>query len=131
MVHQSTILGIYKPQALAEDRIRSTFIRSITDPVSHTFCIGRGEDLQKQAECPFRFALLTEREWDVSDYLTACSVRVRSATDLVSLRIVFRCRGIVKKKKKCKEYFDVLLIVHLSIFILVINRLDAQNFVLR
>jgi len=28
-------------------------------------------------------------------------------------------------------YFDVLLTVHLSIFILVINQLDAQNFVLQ
>jgi len=27
------------------------------------------------------------------------------------------------------NYFDVLLTVHLSIFILVINQLDAQNFV--
>ena len=29
------------------------------------------------------------------------------------------------------HYFDVLLTVHLSIFILVINQLDAQNFVLQ
>jgi len=28
-------------------------------------------------------------------------------------------------------FFDVLLTVHLSIFILVINQLDAQNFVLQ
>jgi len=30
-------------------------------------------------------------------------------------------------KPKFKRNFDVLLIVHLSIFILVINQLDAQN----
>jgi len=29
------------------------------------------------------------------------------------------------------NYFDVLLTVHLSIFILVINQLDAQNFCLQ
>ena len=29
------------------------------------------------------------------------------------------------------KYFDVLLTVHLSILILVINQLDAQNFVLQ
>ena len=28
-------------------------------------------------------------------------------------------------------YFDVLVTMHLSIFILVINQLDAQNFALR
>jgi len=44
-----------------------------------------------------------------------------------------------KKEKYLLQYyqensilnFDVLLTVHLSIFILVINQLDAQNFVLQ
>jgi len=30
-----------------------------------------------------------------------------------------------------QAFFDVLLTVHLSIFILVINQLDAQNFILQ
>jgi len=38
--------------------------------------------------------------------------------------------SLVQEHKKFKMYFDVLLTVHLSIFILVINQLDAQDFVL-
>jgi hypothetical protein len=53
-VHQSIILGIYKLQGLAENRICSALIRSITDPVSHTFSVGRGKGLQKKPECAFR-----------------------------------------------------------------------------
>jgi hypothetical protein len=34
------------------------------------------------------------------------------------------------KRELTREFFYVLLTVHLSIFILVINQLDAQNFVL-
>jgi len=34
-------------------------------------------------------------------------------------------------KTQSNIFFDVLLTVHLSIFILVINQLDAQNFVLQ
>ena len=38
------------------------------------------------------------------------------------------CYKNTKKKTIWKPYFDVLLTVHLSIFITVINQLDAQNF---
>ena len=39
------------------------------------------------------------------------------------------CRAIKKitKNSDTLAYFDVLLTVHLSIFILIINQLDAQN----
>ena len=37
----------------------------------------------------------------------------------------------VKHHKVSVFFFNVLLTVHLSIFILVINQLDAQNFVLQ
>ena len=40
---------------------------------------------------------------------------------------IFKIMSYMKSKKS----FDVLLTVHLSIFILVINQLDAQNFVLQ
>jgi len=39
--------------------------------------------------------------------------------------------NLVQEHEKFKITFDVLLTVHLSIFILVINQLDAQDFVLR
>ena len=35
------------------------------------------------------------------------------------------CNGPIEL---CEQFFGVLLTVHLSIFILVINQLDAQNF---
>jgi hypothetical protein len=108
MVHQSIILGIYKMQDLAEDRICSAFIRSITDPVSHTFSVGRGEGLQKQPNCPFRFALLTKREWDVSAYLTSCSVCVQSAADRMSWPIVFQYREIIRWLKTSKDHLNLL-----------------------
>jgi len=37
----------------------------------------------------------------------------------------------IKKETNKKDFFFVLLTVRLSIFILVINQLDAQNFVLQ
>jgi hypothetical protein len=43
--------------------------------------VGRGKSLPKQPECPFRFTLLTNSKWNVSDHLTACSVYVQSDTD--------------------------------------------------
>jgi len=38
--------------------------------------------------------------------------------------LIHECRKIIDKE----TFFDVLLIVHLSIFISVINQLDVQNF---
>jgi len=50
------------------------------------------------------------------------SYRNHSENSPESMEKVFRQR---------LHYFDVLLTVHLSIFILVINQLDAQKFVLQ
>jgi len=36
-----------------------------------------------------------------------------------------------KIEKNIKYSFDILLTVHLNLFILVINQIDAQNFVLQ
>ena len=42
--------------------------------------------------------------------------------------IFFLCVGEDQSKKCVSQFFYVLVTVHLSIFILVINQLDAQNF---
>ena len=39
--------------------------------------------------------------------------------------------SIIRLKIKADNFFDVLLTVYLSIFILVINQLDARNFILQ
>ena len=66
------------------------------------------------------------------------SVIVRGKKCLYNMCLILNCyRDRVKESKNTKpllilikeeNFFDVLLTVHLSIFILVINQLDAQNF---
>ena len=47
------------------------------------------------------------------------------------LWILTACSAICNSWQKVQLLFDILLTVHLSIFILVFNQLDAQNFVLQ
>jgi len=69
------------------------------------------------------------RTWAISHYCNAVYIKQQHVKKwLVSMYVWKQWRVKMWNYATWKKDFDVLLTVHLSIFILVINQLDAQNF---